>query len=50
MSPSANANATTESTVREEQVVRFVHHAPGLTDALAAARLDEQRELVTSRE
>jgi hypothetical protein len=39
-----------EFTVREGQVVRFVRHDSGVSDALAAAGLDEQRDLVTSRE
>jgi len=40
---------SSEFTVREGQVVRFVRQHSGLTDALAAARLQEQRDLVTVR-
>jgi hypothetical protein len=35
--------------VRHGRVVRYVRHDSGVLDALAAAGLDEQRHLVTSR-
>jgi hypothetical protein len=39
-----------EFTVHASRVARYVRHDAGVSDALAAAGLDEQRDLVTSRE
>jgi len=38
-----------EFVVRGERVARYVRHDSGVADALAAAGLDEQRDVVTSR-
>lgn len=38
-----------EFVVRNGRVARYVRHESGVTEALAAAGLDEQRDVVTSR-
>jgi hypothetical protein len=39
-----------EFVVRDDRVTRYVRHDNGVADALAAAGLDEQRDVVTSRQ
>lgn len=48
--PQAQLQIGSEFVVRDGQVARYVRHDTGIADALVAAGLDKQRDVVTSQQ